>query len=175
MDLDKFLIKVTRYKLSYDYKYDKKENSFKNNIKNNSIDKFELFYENHYIWGTNSVQTVSNHPHFDFYDTIAPGKFQMQCFITPRKFHGQIHGIINAFDLENQKIDHWSMQIENGYQKGRWLDHDRWSFAKNRDLKFGYSGGCFVKKSQDLKVYNEKLKKMLIKPGDVLNGILLEE
>ena len=174
MNLNKYLIKVTRKKSSFDYKYDKSKNVYKNNIKNNSLDKLELFFDDQYIIGFNSVQTVSNHPHFDHFDTIDKGPFRIQCFVSPRKFHGLIHGIIDAVDIEGQKIDHWSMQVEGGYQKGRWLVHDRWSFKKNRDLRNGYSGGCFILSSSDLKRFNEKLKKLLIKPGDILNGILVE-
>ena len=122
-----------------------------------------------------NVQTVSNHPDFDHKDTIKPGYFKMECFVDPRKFHGEIHGIIDAIDIENQKIDKYSMQLEDGYQKGRWLVHDRYTFAKERDLYNGYSAGCFIMDSKRLKRFNRNLKSLGIKPSDILRCLLLEE
>lgn len=170
----KYLIKVTRKKESHDFKFDKKKNDFKNNIKNNSLDILEIYLDNLCLFVVDKVQTVCNHPHFDYFDTISPGKFKLKCFVDPRNFHGQIHGIIDAYDLDKEKIDLYSMQIDDGYQKGRWLVHDRWSFKKNRDLYNAYSGGCFMMDSRRLKRFNSKLKTLEFTKGDVINGILEE-
>jgi hypothetical protein len=169
-----FSLKVIRKKQSYFFKHNQKKNDFKNNIKNNTLDRIELYFNNKLIFQA-KAQTVSNHPHYDFYDTIKKGTFKIKCFVNPRKFHGQIHGIIDAMDIENQPIDHWSMQVENGYQKGRWLIHDRWSFAKNRDLYNAYSGGCFIMSSKDLEKFNKHLTENGISKGDVIKGTLMEE
>lgn len=183
MILKNYLLKVYRKKLSYDYKFNLKKNDYNNNIKNNSLDKMVLFYleklnenviKENYLIEIPNVQTVSNHPHFDHFDTIAAGPFSVELFVTPRKFHGLIHGIIDAIDIEGQKIDHWSMQVENGYQKGRWLIHDKWSFEKQRDLNFSYSGGCFISSSENQKKLNNKFKKLKFQKGDILPGLLVE-
>ena len=130
------------------------------------------FGEVYYIGG--KVKKINDIPHFDFKDTIKEGSFQVKCFVEPRSYHGQVHGVINALDLNNQKIDQFSMQIENGFQKGRWLVHDKWSFSKGRDLNNSYSGSCFILSSKKLEILNEKLKELGIKPCDIINGTLEE-
>ena len=173
--IDEIKIKILRDKLSYDFKYDENKNDYKNNIRNNSIDTILILNSRkRAIFVSREVQTVANHPHFDFLDTIAPGKFKMRCFVEQRKYHGRIHGIVSARDLENQEIDCYSMQVENGYQKGRWLIHDRWSFEKERDLFNGYSGGCFVMSSRDLFNFNRVLERYGVVKNDILNCSLIE-
>lgn len=179
------LIKILRDKRSYDYKYSEEEakklgivNEYALRTKNNSLDSLILLKGDKELFRCNTVQTVANHPHYDYNDTIAMGKFQVQCFVKPRKFHGQIHGIVYAKDIEGQNIDAWSMQVENGYQKGRWLIHDRWSWDKNRDLNNGYSGGCFIMPSIELEQFNIILNNEGIHSNpnlkQIINGILLE-
>jgi hypothetical protein len=172
--MNDILIRVMRNKKSYNYKYDIMENNYSNNIKNNSLDYLQIIKNDKVELTIEGLQTVANHPDYDFQDTIKPGKFKIKCFVDPRNFHGRIHGIIEAKDIENQVIDKYSMQIEDGYQKGRWLVHDRWSFAKNRDLHNGYSGGCFIMSSIALKAFNDRLEKFGIKKGDLIDCALEE-
>lgn len=171
---DDILMKVFRSKESYNYKYDEKKNDYRNNIKNNCLDRIVIFRASVIILTVNKVQTVSNHPYYDHKDTLKAGPFKIKCFVDPRSFHGQIHGIIDGMDIENQKIDEYSMQIEDGYQKGRWLFHDKWSFNKNRDLYNAYSGGCFITDSLRLNRFNNFLNDLGFKPGDEIKGILEE-
>ena len=166
-------LNVVRNKISYDYKFDKQKNSYENNVKNNSKDVIVLLKDNRPIFKA-FCQTTANHPEFSFGDTIRPGAFQVKCFVEHRQMHGEIHGIVNGYDLDGQKIDVFSMQVENGYQKGRWLIHDRFSFAKNRDLNNAYSGGCFIMSSTDLVRFNEALRNLGVMPGTVINGNLME-
>jgi hypothetical protein len=167
-------IEVLRYLKSYDFKHYHDKNDFYNNIRNNSIDTLILYKENQIIFKCENVQTVSNHPDFDFKDTIREGEFKLKCFVESRSFHGRIHGIVNAYDLDNEPIDNYSMQLDNGYQKGRWLLHDKYSFAKKRDLHNSYSGGCFIMSSIDLGEFNSILLENEISPEDIITGILKE-
>lgn len=175
-------LKILRTKDSYDYIItDPKDENFnhpyKKYTKNNAIDAMYIVNESDkkkILWAFPRVQTVANHPDFSFKDTIAPGKFEVELFVDPRKFHGEIHGIINAKDMEGQKINEYSMQIDNGYQKGRWLIHDRYSFEKERELRSAYSGGCFILFEHELIKLNAILRSFGYKKGDILKGILKE-
>lgn len=166
-------IRIVRNKVSYQYKIDKSKNDYTNNINNNSKDVIIILDDDTPIFKA-FCQTVANHPDFSFKDTIRPGTFQIKCFVEHRQMHGEIHGIVDAFDLDGQKINQYSMQFDNGYQKGRWLIHDKWAEAKNRDLHNAYSGGCFIMSSIDLVRFNDALKNLGVKPGTVINGNLME-
>lgn len=126
------------------------------------------------VFKTVSLQTVANHPEMKFEDTVAPGKFAIQCFINPRKFHGSIHGIVGAVDLEGQAIDKYSMQVENGFQKGRWTVHDRWWTEMNRELNHGYSGACFIMGVSDLSMLANILYKHDIHRKFIIPCLLVE-
>jgi len=166
-------IRLIRNRISHDYQFDKSKSSFDSNIKNNSKDIIIIVKNNTPIFKS-FCQSVANHPHYKYKDTIHDGKFEIKCFVENRNFHGGIHGIINAFDIEGQPIDIYSMQIDNGYQKGRWLIHDKYSFEKKRDLNNAYSGGCFIMSSEQLSEFNKVLISCNVNPGDVIPGILME-
>lgn len=174
---------LIRNKKSYDYKFNHNLNDYKNNVKNNSLDTlilFEVENENdvllNEIWSYKRIQSVSNHPKFDHKDTIAPGKFQIRCFVEKRKYFNQPHGIINAIDIEHQPIGEFSMQVEEGFQKGRWLIHDTYSISKGRDLYNAYSGGCFIFHNSNVyKDFNSFLAlECKIETGDIIGGELIE-
>lgn len=168
------LIKIIRKQGSFEYKYKEQINNYQNNIKNNSLDTILIMNEGTELFSAN-CQTVSNHPDFKHRDTIQKGTFKIKCFVESRKFHGEIHGIIDAYDIENQKINNYSMQLENGQLKGRWLVHDKWYDKIQKDSKYAYSGGCFVLSSEDLEQFNKVLRKNKIVDNQVINGILVEE
>jgi hypothetical protein len=161
-----FKFHVMRFKESYDYKYDSSLNGYKNNIKNNSLDSMSLYYNGMQVWYTDNVQTVSNHPLMKYSDTVAPGIFRIKCFLDPKSFHGDVHGIINAQDLNGQPIDKNSMQWDNGYYIGRFLIHSRYSKKKKRDLYNGYSGGCFIPSTPAIEELNNIMRELGIKELD---------
>ncbi|MGP1459912.1 MAG: hypothetical protein ACTTKL_11520 [Treponema sp.] len=43
---------------------------------------------------------------------------------------------------------------KDGYQNGRWLIHDRFSFSKGGDTNYAWSAGCFILSSKDLEASN---------------------
>lgn len=174
---------VMRKKKSYDFKADpKKPSSFENNWKNNMQDRIQ-------IWNSMCqlaefpVQTVANYCFGDMAsngptecgDTVKEGYFKVKCFVEKRGFHGEIHGICETTDLDGQKIDRNSMQTVNGFQTGRWLIHDCWSDKLQRDTNQAWSAGCFIMTSANLHAFNEILHAYDIKPGDIIEGELIEE
>lgn len=176
-------LKIVRYKKSYDFKLDpEKPDSFENNRKNNSIDEFILNNDGtecfrckcqtvaNYCFGEQAPGDTVKHG-----DSVATGEFTVKCFVPPRKFHGQIHAITKTCDIDGQWIDRNAMQTtENGYQNGRWLIHDRFSFAQGKDTHYAWSAGCFILSSADLRLLNVNLDSYGIKPGDEIQGELVE-
>lgn len=181
MKRDRLELLVVRLTSSLDYKFNPSLNSYENNWKHNGEDYVRL-----YDRATNELlfearcQTVSNHPDatkFKFGDTLQPGTFSICCFVQPRAFHGEPHGIMNAYDLEGQPIDAYSMQNDldfPGFQNGRWLLHDRFSFKTNRDTNYAWSGGCIILSSKDLGFLNATLRESGVKKGDVVPARLIE-
>lgn len=177
-------IEVWRNPKSYDFKVNKfKPDGFDNNWKNNSIDKLCLIKDSIPIFCC-KCQSVANYCFGDmatadtvsFGDTIAPGFFTIRCFVKPRKFHGQIHAIINTCDIDGQIIDHNAMQMNSsGFQNGRWLIHDRYSSKIKKDTNNAWSAGCLILSSQDLADFNSLLESENVKPGDEILGEILEQ
>jgi hypothetical protein len=61
-----------------------------------------------------------------------------------------------------------------GFQNGRWLIHDRYSFKAGADTNYAWSAGCFILSSADLVSFNNVLKAHNVKPGDLIPGLLTE-
>lgn len=175
-------IVVERNLKSYQFKVNPElPSSFSNNYKNNSIDKISIYDDKaeiasfkcqtvaNYCWGEYKSNGNTEHG-----DTIAEGYFKIKCFVEPRNFHGEIHGIIETKDIDGQWIDHNSMQIENGYQTGRWLIHDRFSSKTGKDTNYAWSAGCIILSSDDLKSFNDILHAYQVKSGDIINGEIVE-
>ena len=177
------VLKILRSKKSYDFKADpKKPDSFSNNWKNNSLDDFVLTENSKEIFSC-KCQSVSNYCFGEMSggdtvshgDSVAEGEFTIKCFVPPRKFHGEIHAITKTRDIDGQWIDRDAMQMPNsGYQNGRWLIHDKFSFEKGADTNYAWSAGCFILASKDLETFNKILKEFGIKAGDEIQGILTE-
>jgi len=170
-----------RLQSSLDYKFNTALNTFDNNWKHNGEDVARLYdREARACLFEARCQTVSNHPDatkYKFGDTLQTGSFGIRCFVAPRAFHGQPHGIIDAFDLEGQPIDDYSMQNDPdfpGYQNGRWLVHDRYSFKTGKDTHYAWSGGCIIFSSADLGFLNAKLRELGVKKDDVIPARLIE-
>ena len=172
---------IIRYVESYDFKAEPdKPDSFSNNWKNNSLDDFILLNDDTELFKC-KCQSVANYCFDDmlpgdtvsYGDSIAAGDFTVRCFVPPRKFHGQIHAITQTVDIDGQRIDHNAMQTtKGGYQSGRWLIHDRFSFSKGADTTYAWSAGCFILSSKDLELFNQTLKAHGVKVGDEMAGAL---
>ena len=176
-------ILVERTRRSYDFRADpNKPDSFENNWKNNSLDRivirdgedalcqFRCQTVANYCFGAMATASTVAHG-----DTVAPGRFTVRAFVPPRNFHGEIHAITRARDIDGEWIDHEAMQTtENGFQNGRWLIHDRFSFSAGADTNCAWSAGCFIMSSRDLETFNGLLRKLGIKPGDLIPGTLVE-
>lgn len=177
-------LEIWRNRQSYNFKTDpSKPNSFENNWKNNSLDQLVLLKDQKVLFLA-KAQTVANYCFGDMApgdklphgDTIAQGKFTVRCFVEPRKFHGEIHAITSTTDLDGQPIDRNAMQIsEKGFQNGRWLIHDKYSFKLGKDTNYAWSAGCFILSSADLERLNEILKKEGVKAGDKIEGEVIED
>ena len=184
---------IIRYVESYDFKAQPdKPDSFSNNWKNNSLDDFILLNDDTELFKC-KCQSVANYCFGDmlpgdtvsygdsiaagdtvsYGDSIAAGDFTVRCFVPPRKFHGQIHAITQTVDIDGQRIDHNAMQTtKGGYQTGRWLIHDRFSFSKGADTIYAWSAGCFILSSKDLEDFNQTLKAHDVQAGDEIVGTL---
>lgn len=174
---------IKRKPQSWHYKNNPQQpDSFENNWKNNSLDDFVLADTAGNICFSCKCQSVANYcfganataitvPHGD----TVMGKFTVKTFVPSRQFHGQIHAIINATDLDGEKIDCNAMQTTaGGYQNGRWLIHDRYSFAQKRDTTYAWSAGCIILSSKDLEQFNQTLTRLNYTPGTLLSGEIIE-
>lgn len=176
-------ILIKRNIKSYDFKQNPQEkSSFENNWKNNSLDSFLLRDDKAIIFEC-KCQTVANYcfgtmataDTVEYGDTIAPGDFTIKTFVEPRNFHGDIHGIVETRDIDGQWINHNAMQItEDGYQNGRFLIHDKFSFKTGEDTRYSWSAGCFILSSGDLRTFNSFLFDYKVQPGELIPGILEE-
>jgi len=177
-------IRVERKRQSYDFKADPgKPDSFENNWKNNSLDtifirddavelaRFRCQTVANYCFGANAAASTAAHG-----DTVAPGSFTIQAFVPPRTFHGEIHAITCTKDIDGEWIDRNAMQTtRGGFQNGRWLIHDRFSFKTGGDTNYAWSAGCFIMSSNDLTLFNNVLKAHNVCPGDLIPGLLEED
>ena len=154
-------ILVERARRSYDFRADpNKPDSFENNWKNNSLDRI-VIRDGDTALCRFRCQTVAHG------DTVAPDRFTVRAFVPPRNFHGEIHAITRTRDIDGEWINHEAMQVfENGFQNGRWLIHDRFSFSAGADTAYAWSVGCFIMSSADLAAFNGLLRKLGVKPGD---------
>lgn len=173
---------VERNKSSYDFKINPNQpSSFQNNYKNNSKD-WLCIYDDKTELARFRCQSVANYCFGDYKsngptehgDTIREGYFKVKCFVEPRNFHGEIHGIIETKDIDGQWINHDSMQIENGFQTGRWLIHDRFSKKINDDTTYAWSAGCIILSSQDLESLNSILHYYKVQAGTIIEGEIVE-
>lgn len=146
-------------------------NIYKNRTKNNMIDHMFLYKNDVIIWSTHHLQTVSNHPLMKYSDTIQKGNFKLKLFVEQRKFNTPVHGIIDAFDLNGDYIDEFSMQKDQGEYIGRFLMHSSYYAPLKRDTK-GYSGACFIVSTAEMLAFNKVLLENGLKEGDILKGVL---
>jgi hypothetical protein len=177
-------LRVERKLVSYDFKAEPgKPDSFGNNRKNNSLDGIAVF-DGSLEPARFRCRTVANYCFGDqasasslpWGDTVAPGSFTVRAFVPPRSFHGEIHAITRTRDLDGEWIDHEAMQTtRGGFQNGRWLIHDRFSFKSGADTNYAWSAGCFILASADLRIFNDILRDHGVRPGDLIPGTLIEE
>jgi hypothetical protein len=177
-------ILVERRRESYDFKINPfNPGSFENNRKNNSLD-FIIIRDDQIELARYRCQTVANYCFgamatalgVEHGDTIAPGSFTLKAFVLPRNFHGEIHAITETRDIDGEWVGRDAMQTtKGGFQNGRFLVHDRFSFNTNADTSFAWSAGCFILSSLDLAAFNDVLKAHNVKPGDLIHGVLVEE
>lgn len=174
---------IERKKISYDFKANPDlEDSFENNWKNNSRDwlivkdecaeimRFRCQSVANYCFG--AMATADS---VAWGDTVAPGPFKIRVFANPRNFHGEIHEIIEATDIDGQRINTHAMQTtDEGFQNGRWLIHDRFSNKYNEDTNYAWSAGCFILSSWDLAALNVILKSYSLAPGMIIPGEVIE-
>ncbi|MCP4336455.1 MAG: hypothetical protein GY679_01230 [Mycoplasma sp.] len=165
-------IEILRRLASYDYKYDKNKDDYQNNTKNNMIDELFLYDGLKQIFKCN-LQTVSNHPSMKHSDTIKVGKFKLKAFVEQRNFNTAIHGIIDAYDINNQKIDKYSMQKDGNQYIGRWLFHSCYYAPLKKDTR-AYSGGCFAMSTEDIQEFNKILMDNGIRQGNTIDVTLME-
>lgn len=176
-------IEVHRLVTSYNFRADKSApDSFANNWAHNSEDTLVVRIGDE-VLARYPCQSVANYCFGDYAtadtvshgDTVAAGEFTVKCFVEPRAFHGRIHAITNAVDLDGQRIDCNAMQTTaDGYQTGRWLIHDRYSFKEGRDTRYAWSAGCFILSSGDLERLAIVLDGLGVQAGDEVQGGVYE-
>jgi len=181
--MNDLFIKIIRKKLSYQYKKNMNApDSWENNGVNTSLDDFHFYVDEAILFST-KLQTVANIPNGRFLDTIAPGPFQLKCFVENRSFHGRIHGIINTFDMDGQRINENSIETVIGKNGApisltRWIMHDDQKLLPNPPneiTRVAWSAGCYVHHITNLEAFNNILDAYKIMPGDIINGELIEE
>lgn len=167
-------IRVFRKRISYKYKrFPNKPDAWDNNDINNMLDDFILYMDEAMLFKA-KCQTVANIPGGRFVDTVAPGPFQLKLFVEPRQFYGRIHGIINTFDLEGERIDASSIQPTDNT---RWLVHDTQSKKPKPPMQLtrvAWSAGCFVLHPSDLNGFNDIVDAYKYNAGDLIDGELIE-
>lgn len=167
-------IEIRRKESSHQYKfYPEQPDSWQNNRNNNMKDTL-LVYE----WSTPilqfPVQTVANIPGGRYADTVASGNFYLRTFVDERMFHGPIHGIVDAYDLESEYIDENSVQSND---KSRWLLHDntkKKEAPRGLRLSAAWSAGCFVLDYSNLHALNRLLMSHNITRDRLLECTLYE-
>lgn len=169
------LLKVTRKKQSWNFKRDPSQNSFANNSQNVFLDELALIQEGNVIFLC-KCQSVSNHPDSKPEESIAPGKFQIKCFGPRNLYANPVHVIINAYDLEGERIreDGMQMDAESGLS-GRWLIHDDWNATKGRPYSAPFSAGCIMLPYAKHRMFNAKLEELGFEKGDLIDAELVEE
>jgi hypothetical protein len=181
--VDDLFVRVDRKKLSYEYKrYMSLDDSWSNNDKNNMLDDFILFYNEALLFKA-KCQSIANIPNGRFLDTLAPGKFQIKCFVENRNYYGRIHGIVNAYDLDGQLINENSIETVKGKNGApvdftRWLIHDMQKQKPNPPnilTRVAWSAGCLIMSPSDLEAFNEILDAYKVISGELLNAEIAEE
>lgn len=175
-------LEITRYKTSYNYKYRKSSPSgYDNNGANNMQDIFVLKDEDDeiFVCTCQSVQNLdwgdhkSNGPK-PYGDTIAPGHFDVRLFANPRNYHGSVHEIFYAQDMDGHDIDKNAMQCVNGKWSGRWLIHDKWSNKACKESSKAWSAGCIILSCRNLEAFNKVVQTYGLKKDDVIKGFIRE-
>ena len=64
---------------------------------------------------------------------------------------------------------------DGGFQNGRWLIHDKYSFKLGKDTNYAWSAGCFILSSKDLSELNAVLKREGVKAGDEIGDEVIED
>jgi hypothetical protein len=186
------MLKISVYRCRASLEYQRDPNAgfdWHNSDHHNSLDTFSVLDDqtNQIIFSA-KAQTVANAEGLiagvHFYDTIAPGKFQLRAFVDPRAFKCQPHGIVNAITKRGEYIladppgngtpgEDDSTTLTN---QSRWLVHD-WRNHANppQDTRVAWSAGCFVIADADLDRLNILLHDKGVIPGDLIDGILQEE
>jgi hypothetical protein len=171
-------ILVKRSRLSYEYKrYKSRPGSWANNDYNNSLDTFQLFIEDKLAFEA-SCQSVANmeglSPGCMFNHTIKPGPFAIKLFVDRRRFNCAIHGIIRAYDFNNEYIDDNSVTPSC---KERMLVHD-WQSLKPKpaglDTRVAWSDGCIILKDEDLVTLNKFFRSSGLNKDDIVECELME-
>jgi hypothetical protein len=168
-------ILIIRKKVSFDYKYDPRLNTRGNNTKNVYKDTIRLQSDDGVTLFTAPCQSVSIHPDVTERESIAPGVFKVRLFADRRVYQNPVHEIINACDLEGERIDETAMQddAEQG-RAGRWLIHDDMNKATGRPYTAPWSAGCIMLRATAFEQFNETLKLHGAKPGTIITAELAE-
>jgi hypothetical protein len=173
--MKELFIRIARKKVSYVYKRwpDRKDDWF-NNDWHNMLDDFILYADEEQLFSA-KCQTVANIPGGRFADTIAAGSLKIKAFVENRNFYGRIHGICEAFDLEGQFTDAFSVQVND---KSRWLVHDTQSLKPKPPMQLtrvAWGAGCFVMSPSNLVALGDIFDAYKIMPGEMIDGELIEE
>jgi hypothetical protein len=168
-------IKVFRRAASHKYRRRPTDpHDWHNNDAHNSLDIFEVLEGDKVIFSA-PCQTVSNAEGLiegsRYLDTIAPGPFKLKAFVDPRAFLCTPHGICDCYTIEGAYINLDSVTRTN---KARWLVHD-WKGHDGKDTRVAWSSGCLVLTDADLMAFSAVLTLKGIKPGDMVDGELIEE
>jgi hypothetical protein len=171
-------IHISRCRLSLQYKRKPDAPSaWDNNDGNNSLDTFTLFDGDTKLFAC-LAQTVANLEGLSdgvhFYDTVAPGSFQLVYQVDQRDYQCRPNGICNCKTLRGDVV---GPDCTTATNKDRWLHHD-WEFPRSsgkpagQDTRVAWSAGCFVVPDLDLRKFNAILENVGVKPGDLISGIL---
>jgi hypothetical protein len=138
------------------------------------IDKIEILSDGKSVFSS-SCQSVAIHKSCTHKESIAPGVFQARLFADKRNYANPVHELINAIDLEGERIDNKAMQIdaESGVQ-GRWLIHDDYNPVTKKEYNVPWSAGCIMLPYKNHEIFNQTLIDLGCKPGDIIEIELKE-
>lgn len=170
-------ILIKRFKQSLNPYRDPNVRSWSNNDANNSLDMFEVFEYDEMIFRS-MCQTVSNTegiiPGCRYSDTIAPGKFKIVLFQAQRKFHCDVHGIMDATTIGGERI---GKSFCTPSSTDRHLVHDWQKLSPQpagTDTRVAWSGGCIILPTKRHAELSRLFRGYGMIPGDVIDVELVE-
>ena len=168
-------IRVYRNNKSYEISVDRQT------PKNEKLDSIVLYNKKtkQYVV-LDGYQTVANYPNTDvknnpvdlcYWDTIAPGKFQLKVYTNTNVATGSAGVIINTKTLDGRKVDS-NGYTENAKSDGRGLIHSDINPSTGQSYVHAYSKQCFISSSVNNNLFFSTLQNWGVENNSIVNGFV---